>query len=259
MHKLIAKKTGRELVISGFHPENNEYEFTSLSDYFDEPSFLDGISAISAKEFNTTCESKIQVISKGRWGVWDPKVDQIKDLVNEIDSVVDECLMIKGHSPSYLYYWSDFFVKDYPEIKEKSLKNFKLTKKVLDKAKKYKIDNGLNKEKYLTIHLRRGDYEKHCKRLAHLNGKAFSFNQLFGKFPVLIPEDPYNDHCFPSIETIVKVIDVAISKLPSKPKSIFLMHNANRKELEELLPLLSKRFDKVLQFKPSNNIGNDWK
>jgi hypothetical protein len=260
MYKLIAKKTGRELVISGFHPENNAYEFTPLSDYIDESSYLDGISSISAKEFNSTCRSKTQVISKGKWGVMDSKVDQITDLVNEINSSVDECLMIKGHAPSYFYYWSELFLKDYPEIKEKSLKNFKLPKKVLDKAKKYKTDNGLNKDKYLAVHLRRGDFEKHCKRLARYNVEAFSFNQLFGKFPALIPEDPYMDHCFPSIKTIVKVIDVAISKLPSKPKSIFLMHNANSKELEELIPLLNKRFDQVLQFNPSKNSGdNDWR
>ncbi|KXN71190.1 hypothetical protein CONCODRAFT_70034 [Conidiobolus coronatus NRRL 28638] len=247
LYKFIAKLTGRDLVISGFHPQRDEYTYTPLSTYIDEPSFLDGISAISEKEYNSTCRSKSHVIERPEWGIWDPKIDQIRELVNEINSVSNKCLMITGHIPSYIYYWSDFFIRDYPEIKEKSLKNFKLTQKVLDVVKQYKIDNELNKEKYLSVHLRRGDFEEHCKKYL-IPGKrgAFSFNQLFGKFPVLIPEDPLMEHCFPSVKTIVKVIDVAISKLPSKPKSIFLMHNANSTELEELLPLLSKRFDRFI-------------
>jgi hypothetical protein len=260
LHKYIAKLAGRDLVISGFHPQRDEYTYTPLSTYIDEPSFLDGISAISAKEFNSTCGSKTHIIKRPEWGIWDPKVDQIRDLIKEVDSVSDSCLMVTGHIPSYAYYLTDSILKDYPEIKEMSLKNFKLSQKVLDAAKQYKIDNELNSEKYLSIHLRRGDFEEHCKKYI-LPGKqiAYSFNQLFGKFPALIPEDPLMEHCFPSIKTIVKVIDVAVTKLPSKPKSIFLMHNANSTELEELIPLLNKRFDKVLQFKPSDNVGNDWR
>lgn len=106
----------------------------------------------------------------------------------------------------------------------------------------------------LALHIRRGDFEKHCRGLAEWGSTWTGFNQL----PVLLDRfnppprpkegnatqaiyDAYTKSCYPSIEEIVqKVVQVKQTKAGSGLSNIYIMTNGNRPWLLELKKALHK-------------------
>jgi hypothetical protein len=106
----------------------------------------------------------------------------------------------------------------------------------------------------LALHLRRGDFEKHCRGLAEWGSTWTGFNQL----PELLDHfdspprpkegnatqeiyDAYAKSCYPSIEEIVqKVADVKRTKAGSRLTNIYIMTNGKQPWLGELKQALHK-------------------
>lgn len=106
----------------------------------------------------------------------------------------------------------------------------------------------------LALHIRRGDFEKHCNHLAKWGSSWTGFNQL----PELLdrfnaPERPasgratreiyaaYTKSCYPSIEQIAtKVAEIRKTKAGLGLKNVFIMTNGKVPWIQELKDALNK-------------------
>lgn len=107
----------------------------------------------------------------------------------------------------------------------------------------------------LVLHVRRGDYEDHCEHLANWSSKYSGFND-FPEFPDKFLPPPgsgtngnatdeakaiYREHCFPSIEQIVKrVEEIRETKAGKGLKNIYVMTNGPRPWVADLKAGLKK-------------------
>lgn len=106
----------------------------------------------------------------------------------------------------------------------------------------------------LALHLRRGDFEQHCRGLAEWGSTWTGFNQLpeladhFDSPPRpkegdITQEiyDAYAKSCYPSIDEIVqKVADIKRTKAGSRLTNIYIMTNGKQPWLGELKEALHK-------------------
>lgn len=107
----------------------------------------------------------------------------------------------------------------------------------------YPIIEGL-----LVIHVRRGDFEQHCKFLAGRDLTFTAFNQIQGiidRFEVL-PRDPrghltnegaraYQKACYPTTQDIVRRVgEIRASENGKKLKNIYVMTNGKREWVAKL-------------------------
>lgn len=107
----------------------------------------------------------------------------------------------------------------------------------------YPIIEGL-----LVMHLRRGDFEKHCRNLAEWSSTFTAFNQLPGitdRFTVL-PRGPkghltnegaraYQKACYPTTQDIVRRVgEIRASESGKRLKNIYLMTNGKREWVAKL-------------------------
>ena len=103
-------------------------------------------------------------------------------------------------------------------------------------------------EGLLVMHLRRGDFEQHCKGLAEWSSTFTAFNQIPGitdRFTVL-PRGPrghltsegaraYQRACYPTIQDIVqRVGEIRASESGKRLKNIYVMTNGKREWIAEL-------------------------
>ena len=103
-------------------------------------------------------------------------------------------------------------------------------------------------EGLLVMHLRRGDFEKHCNHLARWSSTFTGFNQLPGitdRFTIL-PRGPkgqltnegaraYRKACFPSIQDIVRRVgEIRASESGKRLRYIYVMTNGKREWMAKL-------------------------
>jgi hypothetical protein len=103
-------------------------------------------------------------------------------------------------------------------------------------------------EGLLVMHIRRGDFEQHCKNLAEWSSTFTAFNQLPGitdRFTVL-PRGPkghltkdgakaYQKACYPTIQGIVqRVGEIRATESGKRLKNIYVMTNGKREWVAEL-------------------------
>ena len=103
-------------------------------------------------------------------------------------------------------------------------------------------------EGLLVMHLRRGDFEKHCKVLAEWNSTFTAFNQIPGitdRFTIL-PRGPkghltnegarvYQKACYPTIQDIVRRVgEIRVSESGKRLKNIYVMTNGKREWMAKL-------------------------
>ena len=103
-------------------------------------------------------------------------------------------------------------------------------------------------EGLLVMHIRRGDFEQHCKSLADWSATFTAFNQIQGitdRFTVL-PRGPkghltkegaraYQKACYPSLQDIVqRVGEIRASESGKKLKNIYVMTNGKREWVAKL-------------------------
>lgn len=117
------------------------------------------------------------------------------------------------------------------------------------KSNPYPIIPGL-----LALHIRRGDFENHCRSLAEWGSSWTGFNQL----PQLIDHfdsparppsgettqaiyDAYTKSCYPSIDQIAqKVAEIRKTKAGRGLKTVFIMTNGKVPWIQELKDALNK-------------------
>ena len=106
----------------------------------------------------------------------------------------------------------------------------------------YPIIEGL-----LVMHIRRGDFEEHCKTLAESNMTFTAFNQIEGiidRFTVP-PRGPkghltdegaraYQKACYPTMQDIVRRVEEIASKSGARLKNIYIMTNGKREWVTQL-------------------------
>jgi hypothetical protein len=106
----------------------------------------------------------------------------------------------------------------------------------------------------LALHIRRGDFENHCRNLAEWGSSWTGFNQLpqlIDHFspPVRPPSgettqeiyDAYTKSCYPSIEQIAqKVSEIRKTKAGRGLKNVFIMTNGKVPWIQELKDALNK-------------------
>lgn len=105
----------------------------------------------------------------------------------------------------------------------------------------------------VAVHLRRGDYERHCSRLASWGSTYMGFN-LFPSLPDKFDPAPYNnaeeesdsslesyylEHCLPTIPQVVERLRAVRESTPSL-KRVFVLTNAGRWWLRSLNQELKK-------------------
>lgn len=123
----------------------------------------------------------------------------------------------------------------------------------------------------LALHIRRGDFEQHCRGLAEWGSTWTGFNQL----PELVDRfdaparpkeggvtqaiyDGYSKSCYPSIEGIVqKVIDAKNTKAGKDLSNIYIMTNGKDPWLSELKEALHKS-GKWEQISSSRELQVSW-
>jgi len=123
----------------------------------------------------------------------------------------------------------------------------------------------------LALHIRRGDFEQHCRGLAEWGSTWTGFNQL----PQLIDRfdspprpkeggatqeiyDAYAKSCFPSIEEIIqKVVDAKNTKAGKNLSNIYIMTNGKDPWLSELKEALHKS-GKWKQISSSRELTITW-
>ncbi|KAF9653549.1 hypothetical protein BDM02DRAFT_3153006 [Thelephora ganbajun] len=103
-------------------------------------------------------------------------------------------------------------------------------------------------EGLLVMHIRRGDFEKHCKHLAEVNTTFTAFNQIQGitdRFAVL-PRGPkghltnegaraYQKACYPTMQDIVRRVgEIRASESGKKLRRIYIMTNGKREWVVKL-------------------------
>lgn len=106
----------------------------------------------------------------------------------------------------------------------------------------YPIIEGL-----LVMHIRRGDFEEHCKSLAEWNVTFTAFNQIEGitdKFTVL-PRGPkghltnegaraYQKACYPTMQDMVRRVGEIVSESRMRLRNIYIMTNGKREWVTRL-------------------------
>ncbi|KAF8801778.1 hypothetical protein BYT27DRAFT_7114216 [Phlegmacium glaucopus] len=81
----------------------------------------------------------------------------------------------------------------------------------------------------IAIHLRRGDYKRHCLRLAKWGSTYMGFNQFDGlvdSFDSNSTVDEYLQHCLPTIPQIVHRLNEIRAEYPSPLTQVYIMTNA---------------------------------
>ena len=82
----------------------------------------------------------------------------------------------------------------------------------------------------VAIHLRRGDYERHCLRLAKWGSSYMGFNQFEGmvdSFSNASSINDYVEHCLPSIPQVVRRLnEVRKQYHPSPLSQVYILTNA---------------------------------
>jgi hypothetical protein len=106
----------------------------------------------------------------------------------------------------------------------------------------------------LVLHIRRGDFEEHCRNLATWNSDFNGFNS-FPELPDHFTPPPWHDwedttdehyawympHCFPNIEQIVdKVQEIRKTQSAAGLRNVFIMTNGAREWVAELKDALKK-------------------
>lgn len=106
----------------------------------------------------------------------------------------------------------------------------------------YPIIEGL-----LAMHIRRGDFEEHCRSLAEWNMTFTAFNQIEGivdRFTVL-PRGPnghltdegaraYQKACYPTMHEIVQRVGEIVAESEGRLKNIYIMTNGKREWVAQL-------------------------
>ncbi|KAH9830478.1 uncharacterized protein C8Q71DRAFT_862489 [Rhodofomes roseus] len=103
----------------------------------------------------------------------------------------------------------------------------------------------------LALHIRRGDFEEHCKSLAHYNATFTGYNtlsELSDRFDEPLPGDEderaeaYRPHCFPDISEIVaKTEEVRASEAGEGLRRVYVMTNGPAKWIDQLKRALLKK------------------
>ena len=107
----------------------------------------------------------------------------------------------------------------------------------------YPIIEGL-----LVMHIRRGDFDQHCKYLAERNETFTAFNQIQGivdrfKVPPRGPKGhltndgarAYQEACYPTLQGIVRRVgEIRASESGKRLKNIYVMTNGQREWVTEL-------------------------
>lgn len=123
----------------------------------------------------------------------------------------------------------------------------------------------------LALHIRRGDFEAHCRVLAEWGSSWTGFSQLPEMIDYFEPSprpesgqiapavyDKYTKSCYPSIEQIVqKVVEVRRTKAGKGLKNVFIMTNAKKPWIQELKDALNKaaKWDLITS---SRNMKLNW-
>jgi len=123
----------------------------------------------------------------------------------------------------------------------------------------------------LVLHIRRGDFEQHCRGLAEWGSTWTGFNQL----PEMLDHfdspprpkdggvtqeiyDAYSKSCYPSIEEIVqKVVDIKRTRAGKDLSNIYIMTNGKDPWLSELKEALHKS-GKWKQISSSRELKVTW-
>ncbi len=121
-----------------------------------------------------------------------------------------------------------------PLVQSAAMRNFLLH--TPDSTTSLYIDNNAlsTSRGLVAIHLRRGDYIRHCPRLAKWNSTFMGYNQfpsLPDRFPLLPSTAPleereeyYTEHCWPSVEQIVEKLAEVRRVFPGL-KRVFALTN----------------------------------
>lgn len=123
----------------------------------------------------------------------------------------------------------------------------------------------------LALHIRRGDFEKHCRGLAEWGSTWTGFNQLPDLLDHFDPPpnpnegnatqeiyDAYAKSCYPSIEEVVqKVADIKQTEAGKGLSNIYVMTNGKYPWLTDLKKALHKSGD-WNQISSSRELRVDW-
>ncbi|KZT63933.1 hypothetical protein DAEQUDRAFT_815336 [Daedalea quercina L-15889] len=103
----------------------------------------------------------------------------------------------------------------------------------------------------LALHIRRGDFEQHCKLLAHYSATFTGYNafpELPDRLDVPLPGDEeeridaYRPHCYPDISEIVaKADEVRQSEAGRELRRVYVMTNGPAKWVEQLKRALVRK------------------
>ncbi|KAG6817112.1 hypothetical protein H0H87_012633 [Tephrocybe sp. NHM501043] len=262
----VAEKSGRAFIFEDYVWSHLPFRYT-LYDFALRPvrlplnSFISGPTAggpvphhtaASAAFWDLVCAGRQRIISSKD----SPSTASGKEIVNwwveRLKTVQDECVEIDSTDKvifDIAFYDSDRIVSLWPEFSlSPIMKNFMWSPLVHSAVLRnfavlhpesiealYNLSANTALTGLLAVHLRRGDYRRHCPRLAgwksHYNGLN-QFPELPDKFNstpyAYKSKDYYNyymEHCLPTVEQLVSRLD-AIRRENHGLKRVYVLTNA---------------------------------
>ncbi|KAG5646729.1 hypothetical protein DXG03_002411 [Asterophora parasitica] len=206
-------------------------------------------TAISAEFWESVCPPERRRIVSSKDTPKDAQGDVILDWwVSRLKNVLDQCVEI--HSRDYPIFdvpdrvvslWpalsTSSILTDYlwsPLVQAAVLRNFPVFQPASAKAL-YNFSPDATLPGLVAVHLRRGDYMRHCPRLAGWQAHYNGINELpelpdkFDPSPFEFDTDAYNDyymeHCLPTVEQLVKRLR-ALRKEHLGLRRVYVLTNA---------------------------------
>ncbi|KAJ7497274.1 hypothetical protein FB451DRAFT_1210721 [Mycena latifolia] len=171
-------------------------------------AFLRGVTteSITSAVFDQVCPpSEVTHVSLSR------EADAIWEHAKDVLSGPDRCIVVDDWIFRWTFLASSAIHPIWPSFQHYLSLHFKWSDNILDMAERARPTP---KEPYMALHLRRGDFEEHCRALASSQTGFTTWATLPGLNDAVFPPslDPNNhtsimDHCYPSLRRILDAID----------------------------------------------------
>ncbi|KAJ7132771.1 hypothetical protein C8R43DRAFT_1023258 [Mycena crocata] len=188
-------------------------------------AFLAGVTtgAITAAVWDQVCPpSEVTHVSlyRGNDAMWEHAQSVLRGS--------DRCLHVDDHIISWTFLASSAIHPIWPSFQHHLSLHFKWSAPVLEIAERARP---AEREPYMALHLRRGDFEEHCRGLASTQTAFTTWATLPELKASVLPPllDPTNyastmDHCYPTLRRILDAIDQAAVANPHV-RALHVLHD----------------------------------
>jgi hypothetical protein len=252
---ILAQRTGRVLAEKTLRPIDNLFgSRINMTELINRDKYLDNLATVPESEYLKHCGPYSFQVKLPKNRGWD--FDELEYMIEKINSLPDKACISVGQFPPYGFFASGKFLNWVPTFKDLVLPNFEFSNLIQQQADYFSQQHNITDSSYISAQFRRGDFEKHCKRI-------FSFGMTNWAFGMLLEDkfqfdksnwNEYEDHCYPSTSRLVKKIADFNSNTKLPVNKVLLLTNANKIEIEQLKIELHAENLELLRFTPNEQL-----